>query len=122
MTATSIRPVLVAIFEEDRRARAALHTLHEIGFTRYQLGYVARHGEALETAGTLAEVDAPEHDLAGGLICLGVPFHAALDIAGMLDHGHTIVAVQCGQLWLAERELRLAGALIVRRWETSAAA
>jgi hypothetical protein len=118
MPATTTRPVLVAVFAEDRRARVVLHVLRDMGFMRHQLGYVARHGEVLEAAGSLTAVDVPEHDLTGGLICLGVPVAAARELAPHLERGHTIITVQPSRVpQLAERELQRAGALLVRTWQ-----
>lgn len=118
MHKTRMRPIVVAVFAEDRRARVALHSLHEVGLMRHQLGYVARHGEVLEATGSLEPVDVPEHDLAGGLICLGVPVAVARELALQLERGRTIVTVQlCQMPQSAERALERAGPLLIWKWE-----
>jgi hypothetical protein len=114
MAKTSVRPLLVGVFEEHCRAQAASRTLLALGFTPGQLGCIVRHGELLYATGTLTNVDAPEHDLTGGLIGLGLPVPQARAVALDFECGRTVVTVQPGQ-WLevAERALELAGAKIV---------
>jgi hypothetical protein len=111
MATTTECSVLVGVFDDDQRARKAVRTLQAIGFARHQLGYVVRHGEVLEAGGVLAEVDAPEHDLAGGLIILGVPFVQARLLWLELERGRAIVTVQsAGGIHAARCVLELADA------------
>jgi hypothetical protein len=111
------RAVLVGVFDERQRAQEALHTLHEIGFAPRQLGYAMRCGELLQATGALDGVDAPEHDLAGGLIALGVPVPEARALRMELERGRAVVTVQPQRLvQAAERVLTLAGALSVLTW------
>jgi hypothetical protein len=93
------RPVIVAVFEEYGRAQAARNALLVIGVSPRQLGWVVRHGELLQTNGTLVAVDVPEHDLAGGLIALGVPVVRARAVVGDFELGRTVLAVQPEQLF-----------------------
>jgi hypothetical protein len=94
MGTTADCSVLVGVFENYQRAQEAVRTLQAIGFARDQLGYVVRRGEVLQAAGVLAAVDAPEHDLAGGLIILGVPVSQARLLWLELERGRAIVTVQ----------------------------
>src|SRR3982074_2135422 len=109
--------VLVGVFDECHRAQEALQTLREIGFAPHQLGYAARWGELLEAGGTLDGVDAPEHNLAGGLIALGVPVAEARELWLELERGRGVVTVQPQRLvQAAQRALALAGAISVLAW------
>ena len=109
--------ILVGVFDERHRAREALQALHDIGFAPHQLGYAARYGELLEAGGTLDGVDAPEHDLAGGLIALGVPVATARELRLELERGRAVVTVQPQRLvHVAERVLALGGAASVLSW------
>lgn len=109
--------MLVGIFEEHCRAQAALRRLLDVGLARHQLGSVVRRGEVLHADGALMGVDVPEHDLAGGLIGLGVPRAQARLVAGEFERGHTVVTVHPELLLqVAERALELAGADSVLAW------
>ena len=117
MGLTAERSVLVGVFDEYQRAHEAVRALQGIGFGRHQLGYVSRRGEVLEAAGALAAVDAPEHDLAGGLIMQGVPVAEARSLWLELEGGRTIVMVQSpGGAEPAGHVLELAGAASVQTW------
>jgi hypothetical protein len=114
MATTSIRSVLVGVFDEHRRAQAAQRSLLELGFTPRQLGCIVRHGELLDATGALAHVDPPEHDLTGGLIGLGLPVHQARAVALDFETGRTVVTVQVEQpAEVAQLALQSAGAKIV---------
>jgi hypothetical protein len=122
MSPTPVRPLLVGIFEEHRRAQDALRLLVEVGLGRHQLGFVVRRGEVLQADGALMGVAAPEHDLAGGLIGLGVPRAQARTVASEFERGHTVVTVQPEwHLQIAERALELAGAHSVLAWSSRTA-
>jgi hypothetical protein len=121
MRAPTAQWLVAAVFEQDRYARSALRMLYETGFSLRQVGYIARHGELLEAAGALRAVDAPEHDLAGGLIGFGVPVPAARELSEQFDHGCSIITVLSpGQTPVVEHELYLAGAVDVSKWEVGA--
>src|SRR6267378_2267662 len=114
MATTSVRAVLVGVFEEHRRAQAAQRTLLELGFTARQLGCIVRHGELLGATGALADVDSPEHDLTGGLIGLGLPVHQARAVALDFESGRTVVTVQFEQsVEVPKLALQSAGANVV---------
>jgi hypothetical protein len=111
------RALLVGVFDERRRAQDALRTLDELGFARHQLGYAMRCGELMQATGALDGVDAPEHDLAGGLIALGAPVAEARALRMELERGRAVVTVQPHRLvQAAERVLALAGATSVFTW------
>jgi hypothetical protein len=115
---THAQALVVAVFDEDRYARSAIRLLYETGFSRHQVGYVARHGELLEAVGTLRPVDVPEHDLVGGLVGFGVPVPAARELSAQFDDGCSIITVQIDAMnRVLEHELYLAGAMSVARWE-----
>jgi hypothetical protein len=117
MSSPTERPVLVGVFEEHRRAENALRMLGEMGFLPHQLGFIVRRGELLQAEGALTAVDAPEHDLPGGLIALGVPLAQARGLALEFERGRAVVTVQPERLVkAAERVLELAGAQSVLAW------
>jgi hypothetical protein len=117
MTTLKKGSVQVGVFEDRRRAQDALTSLREIGLLPQQPGYAARLGEVLQTAGTLDAVDVPEHDLAGGLIALGVPVVNARALGLELERGCAIVAVQPKRLLrITASVLGLAGAVSVQTW------
>jgi DNA-binding CsgD family transcriptional regulator len=117
MATTAERSVVVGVFDNYQRAQEAVRTLHAVGFGRHQLGYAARRGEVLDAAGTLAAVDAPEHDLAGGLIMLGVPVAEARLLWVELERGRTIVVVRSPDgVQGAGYVLELAGAAALQTW------
>jgi hypothetical protein len=106
--------VVVGVFEGRGQAHDALRSLEASGIASKQVGLALRHGELMETAGTLAAVDVPEHDLVGGLIGLGVPLAPARACAMEFERGRAIVAVRTRRrvphaAWV----LQAAGALTV---------
>jgi hypothetical protein len=114
MDATTRARVVVGVFQVGKQARAALRDLRETGFSDHQVGLALRHGELMETAGMLEPVDAPEHDLLGGLIGMGVPVAPARVCVHELERGRAIVAVQPHErLPDAARVLHAAGAVLV---------
>jgi hypothetical protein len=117
MATTTGVALLVGVFEEGYSAREALATLREIGFVQHQLGYAIRCGELTQADGALDGVDAPEHDLTGGLIGLGVPVLEARALQLEFERGRAVVTVQPQRLVeAAALALGLAGAVSVLTW------
>ena len=86
--------VLVGAFEHPRNAVDVLRSLRVSGIPPRKMGLARRTGEILEASGLLAEADAPEHDVAGALIGLGVPVGAAREFRDAVERGWAIVTAQ----------------------------
>jgi hypothetical protein len=86
--------LLVGAFERPRDALDVMRSLRVSGFSPRKIGLAQRTGEILQTQGLLAAADAPEHDLAGALIGLGVPVQLAREYGSALERGCAIVTAQ----------------------------
>jgi hypothetical protein len=86
--------LVVGAFARPRDAVDVLRALRVSGIPVRKMGLAQRNGEILHTVGILAGVDAPEHDLAGALIGLGLPVREALHYRAALDRGWAIVTAQ----------------------------
>ena len=86
--------VLVGAFERTGDAVVVMRALRVSGISPRKMGLAQRAGEVLQTSGLLAAVDAPEHDLAGALIGLGVPVRSARHYSSALERGCAIVTAQ----------------------------
>jgi hypothetical protein len=71
------------VFDDTNRGRNAAAELQGIGLRPWQIGRAVRYGD--EATGALVSIDAPEHDLTGGLIALGVPVAPARAYASEFD-------------------------------------
>jgi hypothetical protein len=117
MPTTKRRVLVVAVFQSDALARQAVDSLLESGVGSSEVGLAFRRGELTHAAGALAAIDVPEHDIAGGLVGLGVPFFEARDYSQEFERCRTIVTVEPRER-LAETAfaLRDRGALSIQMW------
>ena len=109
--------VLVGVFDDSNCGRSATAELEGIGLRPWQIGRAVRYGELTETAGALVSIDAPEHDLTGRLIALGVPVAPARAYGSDFERSRTIVTVHGTEgLGQAARVLEQAGARSSLMW------
>src|SRR5215470_4542937 len=88
------QPVLVGAFARPRDAIDVLRALRVSGLSPRNIGLAQRSGEILQTSGLLAEADAPEHDVGGALIGLGLPVRTARRYQSALERGWAIVTAK----------------------------
>jgi hypothetical protein len=105
------------VFDDANCGRTAAEELADIGLRPWQIGRAVRCGELTEATGALISIDAPEHDLTGGLIALGVPVAPARAYASEFEHTRTIVTVHgTPGLGQAAQLLEHAGARSALMW------